>query len=187
MRDDQAKRDKSAFEAFKRWRLAFSRSEDAAVFLRKLDQCVRNCHLGSQEVMNQLPTLFEGDTWYWFDANAPQFRNFEDFKRSIRKEFMNTNEDDVKDLFNRTQGSDEEVGSFLVKFKLLAKDIDLFSTYSESEIARMACKTCAQNISPIFEESTSTALPNLKRSAGKLPRATKAFKIFAHHQSPRVL
>lgn len=169
-RDFQAKKDKNAFEAFKRWRLQFSNKNDAAVFLSRLEQCVQNSDLGEREVMNQLPTLFEGDSWYWFNAN--HFKNLEDFKKAFRKEFLSTNEDDIKDLLTRTQGTDEEASTFLVKFKLLAKDIGLSTKYSEAEMARIACKNLRpeyqahirrehiRNFSQLQEECRSITLRN---------------------------
>lgn len=60
--EDLARREKNAFEAFKRWRLQFTHKTDAAVFLSRLDQCVQNSGLREREIMNQLPTLFEGDS-----------------------------------------------------------------------------------------------------------------------------
>lgn len=60
---------------------------------------------------------------------------------------MATSEDDIKDLMNRTQGPDEEASVFLVKFQLLAKDIEMYTRYTEAEIARLACK----NLRPEYQ------------------------------------
>ena len=119
---NQSRREKNAFEAFKRWDLSFSGNEDAEYFISRLEQCIESNNIRFKEVFNQLPAILKEDAMIWYMANNKEFNDLDSFKKQFKKYFLGDDTNQAaEELFARTMGTGEDVKSFLTKFQLLAQ------------------------------------------------------------------
>ena len=111
--------EKRPSELLSKWHISFKgeKRKDPESFIADLTICKETYKLTLDEIVKDLQSALDGESWQWFRREYQFWKTYEDFVEAfhLQSSFEDVQERLRKELKVRTQGPTEEISTYLLK------------------------------------------------------------------------
>lgn len=140
-----------------KWDLSFSGSGvlNANQFLERVEELAETRRVSKGELFEGILELLSGDALLWYRVRKSHMRNWDEFKRELKAEFLPLAYEEAlwKEIRNRKQGSGEKISSYIHCM------LSLIGRLRENVTESRKLELILQNLSPDFALHFRVARP----------------------------
>ena len=132
---------KVATRTLRDWTLKFDGdTEKASDFLDKLTDCQESSGLTFQQIKYALSAILDKQAGIWYRTEKKTLKSWKELEQAFIDRFIPSRDDEdyINELRDRTQGKNENMATFISKFKTIAEKLQ--DKLSENRLVKMALR-----------------------------------------------